>query len=875
MLSFIYVSSPEIIKEKIDQFDPQSTTWIVSDLKSKLDIQEQCINKYGYYIDDSIMRMSDFWKMWLKRLDPKMSIVSDEFIKNYTQDYIAQNSDVISVAANQSSTVYKYIKQLAPVIFNKHHQAVFEEWSKNMSPDQLNWISLAQSCLQKLIYTDKVISHSWLASYIQLLDLNRIIWSKKIIFDLSSEMTTTEFGIILALSKKTDVEIIIPDPKWKSKYKYLLNTYEVNQGFADKKQHLLKSETQKNDNNVNQFLRFQTQVLECKFIIQQVRQWLDQGVLPTQISIVSPQLEKYWPILSIHFDVEGIPVNKSLVSHLNTLKPFQRLLSKVKSTSASVTWESLEQDYYSQKNNSIESHFEKFKSLFIEIIDDDDLQRDIKIKELYYKKTSQHTKQDRLSFVSWLFKIGHSIFVDQADIDIFMLSIKSFLETTKDLNLLLDSWMNIYADNLSKKELTLLPAQKMGIDVRSLQNASIFNSEYIIWFGLDESAFTGHQSHVLTVDQMDELKYLFDFSFDYPEESHTEFGLRWLGLNNFKCQIYTCSKYSFKSEPLNTSLFFIEHKQDPDFDFSSVRQPTRLDQLLFSFNNQYLSKDLKIQYKPHQLSISDIIQYDQCGFKLLASKGFRLKDYAPISLELDPRQKGNLAHALFEYLITDQRYLNYNANEITKFLSDLRSRYHLFPQADEFWFAQLKKYLLLAEKFCLLEAHRLKNLNAENILEKDVEYKTDSLTITGRIDRLDIYSKDVIVYDYKSSSSHINYGLNWISKKEYQMLFYLLTLQSVFPDKNIEGALYLVYKDMTVSKGLIRDGFKLLQQIFTSELNKSVVEGEEFQRMLDDFKDVLKNIDEKIQQGLYAAKPYDDKVCSQCFWNKICRAEHL
>ena len=80
MLELFPISNPDSIFKWIQSEDLQSQTWIVSDLKSKNEIQKLLIEKQGFFLESSILRASDFWKMALRRLAPQVQIVSNDFL---------------------------------------------------------------------------------------------------------------------------------------------------------------------------------------------------------------------------------------------------------------------------------------------------------------------------------------------------------------------------------------------------------------------------------------------------------------------------------------------------------------------------------------------------------------------------------------------------------------------------------------------------------------------------------------------------------------------------------------------------------------------------------------------------------------------------
>ncbi len=898
MLSFVNIKTPIEVKEYVDRFDLHSSTWIVSDLKSKTDIQNQCLQQCGYYLDDSILRISDFWRLWLRRLYPEIAVVSSDFIKILVQNFmnseqIKSISHQIDLEEHQYSTIYNYMTELAPIILSPQSDEIIQEWMKNKNKSWFKWYFVARLCLNYLVKEKKVVESRWVSSLLQNADVNLIQWSKHIYLDLGSEMTSVEMGLFTQIAQKTNVTVFVPDPSWKDKYKFLLNTYALNKGYS--KTVVGNGSQASQPSLTNQYSRLATEALEVKFIVSRLRSWIEQGVLLENIGLVSPRLEDYWPLLKLHLDEEGISYNKKNVTALNSLGSFQSLLSRFKSLTRDVSWESLEQTYYGDSNNEITIEYEKFKSQFIELTDAEDLARNDEIKKIFFNKINLKDKVSRLQFLAVLFKLWTEMkLVSEVSTDALMpqnvldIAFKDFLSRTIETELYLDQWIKIFSSALSQKELSLQKASLKGVDIGSVNANHLMNVEYMIWFGLDESGFKKSLNTLIPIDDIEHLKFNFDFPINYPEESHTEFNIRWFSEYLFKEQIFTCSVMSSQAEPLNASALILENNINPDIVFEVSENATRIDSLQIEFarvepteklKNESFQHEIKIPfYKPTELSMTDFINFDHCGFKLLAAKGFRLKDYPVHSIDLDHRQRGSIIHALFEFLITENRYQSYDPLQTETFLEDKRKEFKLYIQMDNFWGAQKSKLLDTAKRFCEFEKKRIGGLGLKHFLEAEFKLPLKTLTLSGRIDRIDQYpDQSVIIYDYKRSNGDTtSYGCNWIDKHEFQMLFYILAAQDMKlgPDR---GAYYFFYKNMEIYKGLIDQAAAEDVDYYESiePRKKAVIDSESYQNLKLQFREYIENLEERLNQGLFSAVPYDTKICDKCDWNTLCRAAHL
>src|SRR3982751_6564100 len=69
-------------------FDAQQATWVVSDLRSKYEIQQYLLEKDGGYEDTAVMRASDLWRLLLKKARPDIQIVSRDFVRSLVRAFL-------------------------------------------------------------------------------------------------------------------------------------------------------------------------------------------------------------------------------------------------------------------------------------------------------------------------------------------------------------------------------------------------------------------------------------------------------------------------------------------------------------------------------------------------------------------------------------------------------------------------------------------------------------------------------------------------------------------------------------------------------------------------------------------------------------------
>ena len=819
MLEFLKVSHPDQIKKLLKNFDPQRQTWIVSDLKSKKEIQNESMARLGYYIDDAILQVSDFWQIWLRRLEPTMHVVSSDFIRTLVQLFIDQyGAAALDISENDFSTLDRSVQELAPILLHPESDGLLKEWMHSQSEDRkwTKWYLLARTCLKFIVQDKKVIDKKWTAAYLQTIDISAMQWDRNLIVDLGTELTSIEIGLFKTLSQKQKIQICVPNPPWASKFPYLLNTYTENLGLGQVVE--LPPMEVTPAAAAPEFLRLSTQLSEVKFAVSQMRQWLDEKVLPAQIAIMAPNIEEYWQVLEYHLSEEGIPFQKEIVAPLNSLGDVQTFLSQLKNMTQYVSWDSLEKNYFQAKAVP-EMKFEHFKALFYEIYDDEDLKRDEKIQSLFYKKVDYQADLSRDDFLSLLVRVWSTLPDSKTTSQIFNVIFKDILGQSLNISMKFSRWYQFLKSRISRKELKISSGSMDGIVVIPMMWSQMISSSHRIYLGMYEESFRKVRRSILPLKDIETLKNQFDLALDYPDESHLDFNLRWQSLAVCEKKVYTTPHLSFSADPLTACLYFLENNPT-----SEMMSPplTRVDELQKELQSETFEEDLRQEISNYSkqvstkrlqadiagielrlpsevfktLSVSEIENYSKCSFKVLASKGFRLRDLPNVSIDLDPRQKGTLAHALFEFLLGLIRSGEFKMERVGPFLDAKRVEAKLYKNEDLFWNIQKEKMLALAQKFYIFESVHKEKFKSKTEVDVELFYDFDKknfsnekaangITIKGRIDRIDqsIADNYFVIYDYKSSSSRISSHPKWLSEYEFQLLIYTLALESVYGDQ--------------------------------------------------------------------------------------------
>ena len=168
MLQFHPITSPNSIFHFLKQNEDDSQTWIVSDLKSKNEIQKALIEKQGFFLETSILRASDFWKIALRRLAPHIQVVSKEFIKIVVDNFVEKFGSELGLKSSESSTLAAYLNELAPILLHPSSDAILSEWFSKQDKVKKwqRWHLLSRACMAYIVGEHKIIDSQWKCSRI-------------------------------------------------------------------------------------------------------------------------------------------------------------------------------------------------------------------------------------------------------------------------------------------------------------------------------------------------------------------------------------------------------------------------------------------------------------------------------------------------------------------------------------------------------------------------------------------------------------------------------------------------------------------------------------------------------------------------------------
>lgn len=930
MLKFISVRESQEKNLLLETFDPTCQTWVVSDLKSKLEIQKILLEKNGFLQEEAVLRVSELWKKMLARLRPELRTVSADFSRTLMSQWLKDTDFSWAQTPGASQTLYQYIQQLLPILCHPNGEDLLEGWFED-HPESLirwkHWYQLAFLAWQRFL-DEKLITSSWFSGVLVNEPELGEAWQRDFVFDLGPDLTSVEADVIKILAKKREVEVIVPAPEWERRYRKTLLGYSI---LKEDNQNLNEPSSEveaeigafkKPGRERISFHKYTTMIAEVKGVTAQVRQWLDQGVPVEQIAVMAPDIEIFWPSLKSYMQEEGIPVDKDVVVTLQTFPMVFQWLSRLRMHAGKVSAADLEVSLYSAES-AYKMPFDRFRSLFSVIYDHQDLFRDEDIANLYEREIVADSLLQREEFVAWTLRYWDEKAEPEALEKIFYVL---FQECPQSVQLNLEDWMLYLEKICAKVEAKVEDADMDGIQCVNLSSGEWLKVSHVCILGLTEEALKQIENTGLTLSDVLSLSQQVGFNLSYPDKAHTEFEARWLVERDWAQIGLSVSGTDFNGSVQAPSLLWLLGSlwSGRDSEELDVPSPTRWDemqkcsaQLISSLRrwpevhaemmDQSILEDLGIKDGKSygdkfgfSISASQLENYQKCPFIFASQKLFHLSDLPNVDLDVDRMTRGKLMHALFETLSEEPMRFSWSDQELDQVLSDCRVREKIHLADERVWPALAKKYKDLAQRFLQFEKEwrekhpKTKTLGRELSVEaewclkqkklmppdKDADGRCKSYRIPfkGFIDRVDGDNEgNYVVIDYKSSAGQVRNHSSWLDKGSFQLALYSQAVEDGLTELEsgkVTGAFYFVSRTLDRDKGFrLDEGDESLFPLPKRSRNR--VNLSDRNKMFEQINSKVQTLIEQMQTGHFHPSPKDSQDCFSCQWRMICRAPHL
>ncbi len=912
--------------EWLKDFDLSQATLVVSDLKTKVEIQGELLKRQEVLSDEAVLRASELWRRLALRLSPEVRIISADLARSLISDWLSSSSLAWARKPGASQRAFQFIHQLLPILAHPQGREWMQSWLGER-PDSLirwsHWYELAQQLWDRF-QEERLVATPWLAGYLLSLPGLESSWKRPFVFHLGADLSGVEVELLKALGQKNSVRVLVPEANWIPEYKTSLLAYD----FLAKTPGAGLGGTGKDfkDNEPlsrAHFLRFSSQLAEVRAATSQVRAWVDQGVDPQQIALVAPDIEAYWPCLREYLAQEGLPMDKAQVASHQGFLATQIWLAQLRLSAGEVSSGDLilrsfpPQDPEERKGPSLNLSFERFRQLFARIYDREDLLRDESLRSLYEESFRAPQILNRDEFLAWALRHWPS----WGDADLIQQSLAGlYQECPPGLSLRLETWLRHLEKLEARREVEIQPPQAGGIQCVSLRSAEWLQVSHIWLMGMMEESVRDSEGQGVPLGDILSLSANFGLSLAHPDQAQLEFEARSLLDRGWQELCLSAAETDFMGKVMAPSLLWLRgralnegasvtHRDTPSSTRWEERQKQSPEVLGQSLAWSEPQKELLVlslrqdwglersqafgQGLRPRLSVSQLEKYLKCPFIFAAEKLLGLVDASEVDLDLDAASRGQLMHGLFEELldIESGKVKNLSAEEIDQILERRRLSQKLVVGDSRLWDSLKTRYRDLGLRFIQFESQWRQNFPDTRTLSTELKLKGSwslekgalvaegegDFPFAGSVDRVDGDGKNYVLIDYKSSTHSVGQIGSWLDKDSLQMSLYAQAIEmglGSLPPGPVAGAFYYVSKNFDRSKG-----FRLIeaeQSLYSPEgKDKGKVSLERRDEVFAALNQRVQQAALEIDQGQLAPQPKNEKDCRECHWRFLCRAPHL
>ncbi len=903
----------------LEQFNGQTATWVVSDVRSKLVIQRRLLEQNGFASGPSVLRASEVWNQAIRKLKPDLQIVSRELVLASIAELLTLRPEPWLQSPGAAKTAFEYVRQLLPLLAANSLDGTTnmlvkdwlaqEEQAASKSRWQV-WYEVAEEVWTGL-QAQNLCAASWVAGVLvasrdQLIELS----GRDYVIDLGTELSHVEAELLLAFAKNCHVTVLRPSPVWES-------DYPEGRMAAD---WLLKNAESRGLNcstvHTNSAVELQLQpfykrlpsaAAEIKQAVAQIRIWLEQGVAENQVAIVAPDLEAYWPVLSLHLETEGISTSKAVVSALHSFPDMMKWLARLRLRSGIPDSRDLEMDVFGDHHPAMT--FSGFREIFSRVyeVDDLDLSSDM-IRYFHSEFQDSGRWPDELIHRDLFLARAVSVLRISDDSGRAVRALKAILEECPpDLKFKTPQWVKYLAEAIAKVEVAVIPADPRGIWCLNLASLEGVECSHLVVMGLHEGALRSQHGTAIQATDLRGIERDLGFVIDGEDRKRTEFGARWI-LSQPRKEIHLLFSDTDLNGTVQTPSWtwisgaWVAKQKTPDIE---VPIETRFDQQMSrSFDSlgserqrtrlkfergEILPEDIKsfAAGLVKGLSATTIDQVSKCPLQFAFRRILGPRDQGELDLDADSSRQGRLQHKVFEYLGLRQ-WPAMEDSEIEEVVEKSKLDVEAIdkkplvrsPQA---WRSLRRRIVKVARwvlEFERAERRRfpdLKTVGCEVSFEGMIGTRGD--IIRGQIDRVDRRDDGrTIIVDYKNRSSTQNFG-QWTKNNFWQPLVYAYALENGWTklDKG-ELAAVFIYDISQRERGTgmrLKDGNEDFFEFTGRGSSGKGQSRSELDQALGDLIDQVDKVVEVLKSGNFRPEPADPKECDRCQWSHACRAPHL
>lgn len=928
MIEILRTSSNRTRRDWVDNFEKElrsgATTWVVTDVRSKLSIQRRLLggarkkSAYAFVSGRSVLRASEVWQEAARKIDPELQIISRELMLTAIAGWLADREESWLKAPGAAKTAFAYVRQLLPILATESDQmseaTELEEWFSSESASRERWCDWYRTSreLWRMLKEKKLCASAWLPGWLiahrEVLDQ---VLQRDFVFDLGAELTHVEAELILAIAETRHVRVLRPSPIWESDYPECRLAADWVAKQAELRGikclvHKTESEDSAPRDSSRVYRRLPSAAAEVKEAVALVRSWLENGISPVSVAIVAPDLEAYWPVLSLHLETEGIPASKAVVSALHSFPDMMKWLARLRIRTGIPDPRDLEADVFGEGPPAIS--YLGFREVFSRVYESSDLDLSSDL-QTYFQKEFQDRGQwgnDRISRDRFI-AMATSLLRSGDDLGRAIKALKAVLEECPpDLEFQSSQWVKYLAESMAKVEVTVIPAAVDGIWCLNLNSLDGVDCTHIVAMGLHEGALRTQLGTALQTTDLRAIERDLGFVIDGEDRKRAEFEARWILMQDRQETVLLFADTDLSGTVQTPSWTWLagawsKNQESPEIE---IPKDTRFDQLMKrsfeAIGSEAQRRRLlyeRGQTEPvkfggglvKKLSASTIDSISRCPLQYALSRILALRDPGEIDLDADKNRQGVLQHKIFENLGRKQ-WPELSDAELTEIVEEAKVSLEKqegkplvrTPQA---WNSLRRRMVRISRAVLEFErAERMKHPDLKTIgceVPFAGEFSSDSeSSIRGSIDRIDRDDKGrIVIIDYKNRARHQNYN-SWAKNQYWQPLIYSYAVENGWTTPPVEGRLagIFIFDVTKKSRGngmRLADGNFDLFEIVDEKKVRYMQSREDLDAAYVALKNRVQEVRKILADGDFRPIPYKPDVCDSCQWVYACRAPHL
>lgn len=871
---------------------------VVADLPKKFELQKLLFREGRGLEDEEFLRVHEFWLLLHRRLYPEQQVISRDFLRATVRKFLRANDLATAAGIHRESEdhILEWIDFAHPLFLHGQRDEIrraLAEDERNLAP--LTWWRVSQSFFDGMLARNWV-SASWASALVNQFPAEELarVWQRPLVVDLGSQVSQTEIDLFEKLAETVEVTVLVPDPSFAGQFPHLMKLYQdlvarhprsagfsSAEGIASAPPVLAPRLSGK---------RFPSPLSEVKATVAQVRRWLDEGVKPAAISLLSPQIEEYWPMLRAHLRVEGVPYQKPVVSRLGSLLGVHQWLARLRMYRGSVGMADLEAALAAGQWNF---RSEKFHALFKNIYERADLHR---LAEVERRFAAQEVNHEELKLEEFL-----ALALAQwgtGDGEDLLKGLHRIVESTPDdATMSFEEWLAYLERGMNQVEVSVEQGESEGVVVGNLSFGETLAVERRVFLGLQDSVFQKERLGIGGALEVLKFANQLGFHLKHPEELEPDFDLHWQLSLPCADTVLMSAEFGWEGQaemphPAVMTAAGVE--------MTPLSELCRWDELQQTAVLGVADKNapLLTAREFRKFSATSVERFMSCPFIYTAEKDFRLLDESDLDLDTDARTMGSLVHRLFERISARE---GADASEFSRaamreLIEGIRAEQNQTRWDESYWPILREKLAALGDRFRGFEQqqreafpswkilHREKIITAYFNLESlswefrapgDDEPAGNRFLFQAAIDRIDHDGQGhYLVIDYKTRPMpHFNFP-KWMSEGRIQLAIYASIvddLKSEFPGE-VWGAIYYTYKPFRKDLGF------MLAEGAGSHFPKEKPKGfdrEKWSAFSLELKRKLGQTLHELKDGVYRPGPLKPEDCERCRWKGVCRADHL